>query len=539
MFKSERFTYRETNCFSDLICEYIEQHPDLQPYYGRFPDIDSFGDQMEKKAAFSTEKRQLLINRLKDQYQGLSLDDEAGAAFKKSIEKLSDPQGFTVVTGHQLNLFTGPLYFVYKIISCIKLCRRLEEEYPDRHFVPLYWMASEDHDFEEINYINLYGGRLLWERQSGGPVGRFKTAGVAPLIDELEEHLGPGSNLEELTTIFRRAYNEDNSLAQATRTLVHELFGMYGLICIDGDDPELKRQMIPFFSNELRNQGNFKVVDEVTTELEALHFKQVHPRPINLFYILDGIRERIEKHGSRWQVLNTDISFDENELEEELNQHPERFSPNVILRPLYQEVILPNLAYIGGGGELAYWLQLKEMFAKNQVPFPLLVLRNSVLWIKSKHLRKMEKLGLNTSSLFQPLHEIQKEFVSEGAPVEPSLSPYEQKLKKIFDELEEVARLTDDSMLGAVNAQRAKQLNGLENLRKKLIRAEKRRRSDEMEQIERLYLQLFPKHSLQERHDNLSLYYKEYGSAFAERLLEELDPLDFRFTVIVEKDPDS
>lgn len=535
MLESECFTYRETNCFSELICEYLEQNAQLTPFYGRFPTLESFKDQMEAKGGFSSEVRQTLVKRLSAQYAAINSSTEAGRAVNNNIEKLGDSNTFTIVTGHQLNILTGPLYFIYKIVSTINLSRQLADAYPEKSFVPVYWMATEDHDFEEINYINQFGGRLKWDRKFGGPVGRFSTDGLEAVISELEEHLGPGTNNQELIEIFKKAYLTHDTLAEATRYLVHELFGAYGLVCLDGDDQELKTLMIPFFEKELLEEASLAPVQELTEKLEELHFKQVQPRAINLFYILDGVRERIESRNGRWEVLNTEISFDEEDLKQELHLHPERFSPNVVLRPLYQEVILPNLAYIGGGGELAYWFQLKKLFTKADVPFPMLVLRNSVLWIKRKYAGKLKKLELSVGDLFQPLHEVQKQYVSERAPVDPALTPYEKKIEQIFNELEEVAKLTDDSMLGAVNAQRAKQLNGLDNLRKKLIRAEKRRKGDEMEQIESLYLALFPAHGLQERHDNLSIFFSEYGRTFIEQLLDQLNPLDFKFTVLREE----
>jgi bacillithiol biosynthesis cysteine-adding enzyme BshC len=534
MFETDYLSYRETNCFSELICDYLEKRPEIAEFYGRYPSIENFGPQIDQKRSFSQATRAILVNSLQAQYKRLNKPKQSITPVLGNIEKLSSTNTFTVTTGHQLNIFTGPLFFIYKIIGTIKLASKLREHYPEYNFVPVYWMATEDHDFDEIKFINLYGGRLTWDRESGGPVGRLDNTGLALLIDELKEHLGPGTNNEVLTELFKRAYGAHDNLADATRYLVTELFGAHGLVCIDGDDRDLKKLMIPYFEKELLESKTYVPVHDTTEKLEELHFKQVQPRSINLFYIKNGLRERIEKRKDRWMVLNTEFSFNQDEINEELASHPERFSPNVITRPLYQEVILPNLAYIGGGGELAYWLQLRSMFEEMAVPFPLLILRNSVLWVKHKYHRKLNKLEIPVKGLFQPLHEIKKQYVSERAPVKPSLTPYEEKLQRIFDELEEVANLTDDSMLGAVNAQRAKQLKGLENLRKKLIRAEKRRRSDEMEQIERLYLALFPAHSLQERHDNLSVFYSQYGDRFMKTLFDNLDPLDFRFTIIKE-----
>lgn len=523
--------YRNTGFFSKLICDYIDKEEDIQPFYNRFPNLENFKTQIDEKSSFSQNNRSVLVASLLRQYEGLE-DAEASVA---NIRLLEDSKTFTVTTGHQLNLFTGPLYFLYKIVSTINLSRQLAHAYPEYNFVPIYWMATEDHDFDEINFINLYGGRLRWDRPASGPVGRLKTEGFDELISELQEHLGPGTFAKEFCDLLREGYVKHNTLAEATRYVVHQLFGKHGLVIVDGDDAELKSLMNPYFTGELLESQSHAVVEETTNKLESLYLKQVHPREINLFYIQDGIRERIERRGDKWLVLNTNLEFSQNEILDELNNHPERFSPNVILRPLYQEVILPNLAYIGGGGELAYWFQLKSMFRTFEVPFPMLMLRNSALWVPAKEHRKMDELGLSVDELFQPIHDLKKQYVKVHAPVDVELSPYEQKLQTIFDELEDIANLTDKSMLGAVNAQRQKQLNGLDNLRKKLIRAEKRRQGTEMEKLERVYYALFPKGSLQERHDNLSVYYAEHGMAFIDRLFECMNPLEYRFVVINEK----
>lgn len=524
--------YRITGCFSQLICDYLDQKTSLQNYYNRFPKLENFKAQINERSAFPEATRQVLVESLCRQYDQLQKSEVEDQAVFDNLQKLGSKNTFTVVTGHQLNLFTGPLYFIYKIISTINLTERLAAQYPEYNFVPVYWMATEDHDFAEINHINLYGGKLRWEREAAGPVGRFSTEGLDVVIAELEEHLGPGTHAREFIDLLRKSYLSHPTLAQASRYLVHQLFARFGLVIADGDDTELKKLAIPSFRKELFEQLSHEKVTATSKKLEQEYFEQVTAREINLFYIQDGLRERIVKTGKEWQVLGTELRFNADELEQELQNHPERFSPNVILRPLYQELILPNLAYVGGGGELAYWLQLRDMFSSFEVPFPMLVLRNSVLWINSKQQRKMKDLGLSIKDLFKPLHRIKEEYVKGNAPVDADLNPYEKKLQQIFDELEEVAHLTDKSMLGAVNAQRQKQLNGLENLKKKLIKAEKRRQSTSVERIENLYFSLFPKGSLQERHDNLSAYYAEYGYQWIQDIKDELDPLDFRFSVL-------
>ena len=528
----DSLSFRETECFSQLICDYLDQDPKLKGFYNRFPTLENFKDQIAAKSNFSLEIRETLSNDLQAQYREAGIELKETHPTSQNIKSLKEATTFTVTTGHQLNIFTGPLYFVYKIVNAINLATNLRKQYPQYNFVPIYWMATEDHDLEEINYINLYGGKLQWNTSQKGAVGRMNTAGLDLLIDELAEHLGPAQNSKDLIAIFRKAYLESDNLAAATRVLAHQLFAEQGLVIVDGDRKALKAFMKPVFQDDLLHHSNKERVVEASKDLNQLYFSQVFPREINLFYLKDSIRERIVKKDKQWLVLNTTISFTEDALLAELDANPERFSPNVVLRPLYQECILPNLAYIGGGGEIAYWLQLKTMFAAQKVEFPCLVLRNSVLWIEPKWQNRIADTDLKIKDFFKPLHKLKAHYLADGMPVDPSLDEFETKIQSIFDELEQIAQLTEKSMLGAVNAQRQKQLNGLANLKKKLVRAEKRKHKVDMEKIERIYYALFPNASLQERHDNLSAIYPIEGVNFITTLLKELDPLSFSFRIL-------
>lgn len=531
MSKRQLLPYRDTGFFSSLICDYLEQKPALAPFYHRFPGDENLPRQQEEKlASYTSAQRKLLVAALERQYAQDGV--EIPPAVRANLEDLALNDTCTVCTGHQLNILLGPLYTVYKIIHTINLARAWDRQGKRGRVLPVFWLASEDHDWEEINFIHYFGGVLRWQGPQGGAVGHLPPFGMGKVLDELEQHLGPGEHARDLMSIFRQAYHDRSNLAAATRALVNRLFGEDGLLIIDGDDPELKASQRELWEEELQAEKMHQVLQESNAELERHYFLQAHARRINLFYLRSGHRNRLEKAGEGWQVLDSDLYFTAAELSAELQNKPERFSPNALLRPVYQERLLPNLAYIGGGGEIAYWLQLKAAFAAFSTPFPMLVLRNSVLWIDHKWQNRMQDLDLKPANLFAGLEGLQNAYAAQKAPVDPQLADYEARLQAIFAELEEIAHLTEESMLGAVNAQKQKQLNGLQNLRKKLIRAEKRRNKTEMDKLARIHGALFPKGGLQERHDNFSAYYVRYGPDFFQRLQTDLDPLDFRFTIL-------
>ncbi len=389
-------SYQDSGYFTPLMNDYLNQKKELQSLYNRFPTLENFAAQIiEKQTTYTNANREVLVSVLQKQYMNVTVSNLTS----ENIAALKHKNTFTVTTGHQLNLFTGPLYFLYKIISTINLTKELAAAYPDKNFVPVYWMATEDHDFDEINYFNFKDKKFRWNRESLGPVGRLSTEGLEEVFGVFASELGLGKNSEELKNMFEEAYLKHSTLAKATRFLANKLFGSYGLVILDGDDRNLKKMFIPYVKEELLHQTSHQKVAE-TSALLSKYKIQVNPREINLFYIEDDLRERIIMEDKMYVINNTEIKYTEDALLLELEKHPEKFSPNVIMRPLYQEVILPNLCYIGGGGELAYWLELKSYFDVSKVTFPILLLRNSALLATEKQAKKADKLGLSWSDLF-------------------------------------------------------------------------------------------------------------------------------------------
>ncbi|WP_345276767.1 bacillithiol biosynthesis cysteine-adding enzyme BshC [Litoribaculum gwangyangense] len=527
--------FHKTGYFSSLICDYLDEKSDLKPFYNRFPNIENFKNQIEeKRLSVSSKSRTVLTKVLKNQYKNI----KASELTLQNIESLSSENTFTITTGHQLNLLTGPLYFLYKIVSAINLSKELKAKYTDCNFVPVYWMASEDHDFEEINYFNFKGKKIQWNKNSNGAVGELSTDGLEAVFDLFSLELGSTKNAEYLKELFSKAYLEHTNLADATRFLSNELFRDYGLVIIDAHDKDLKAQFIPFLEEELTNQTSFQSVSETNKKINELpqNYKlQVNPRNINLFYLKENLRERIVFEDGVYGVVNTDITWNKVEILKELSDFPERFSPNVIMRPLLQEVILPNLCYIGGGGELAYWFQLKEYFDKVQVPFPILLLRNSVLIQTEKQSEKLKRLHISHEDIFLNQDELVSKKVKEISSIDIDFSTQKEYLVNQFQDLYKLAKQTDNSFLGAVKAQEVKQIKGLENLEKRLLKAQKRKLDDEVSRITIIQNELFPNASLQERNTNFSEFFLEYGENLIPTLVECLEPLNSEFIVLTLK----
>ncbi|UMB54790.1 bacillithiol biosynthesis cysteine-adding enzyme BshC [Lutibacter sp. A64] len=527
--KVHHIPFQETGYFSSLIGDYLDKNSKLTQFYGNFPNLEGFKNQIAlKQASFKSKSRAILAESLFKQYNKLDINDLT----LNNIKLLEKDNTFTITTGHQLNIFTGPLYFLYKIVSTINLTKQLKTQFPQHNFVPVYWMATEDHDFEEINYFNFKGKKVVWDRESSGAVGRLNTKGFEDIFNVFSKQLGNSINENYIKSLFENAYLKHHNLTDATRYLVNELFGEYGLVIIDGDAIELKHEFSSIVKDELLNATSFKAVSKTSEKLAENYNIQVNPREINLFYLKDDLRERIIFEDNVYKINNTSIVFSEQDILKELTNFPDRFSPNVIMRPLYQETILPNLCYIGGGGELAYWFQLKDYFSKVATPFPILLLRNSALLITEKQLIKLGKLNVTLKEIFNKQEVLINKKVKEISDISIDFSQQKHFLQEQFLALKELAEQTDTSFIGAVNAQEKKQLNGLDTLEKRLLKAQKRKLSDVVNRIEILQNELFPNKSLEERTRNFSEIYLDLGSSLIPMLIEALQPLKLEFSVI-------
>lgn len=522
-------SYSSTKRFGSLVLDYLNSSQKLKEFYEYSPEWNSFGKQIENRSSFSSDQRQVLVEVLQEQYSEL----ESKNSLENEINSLLNSNTFTVTTGQQLCLFTGPLYVIYKAVHVIKLAKELQSKFPENHFVPIFWLASEDHDFEEVNHVHFGKNRFSSDRSTDGAVGRTPLPDLQEIIKEIQELMGPGKTQTRIVKALNDAFAQSGvSWSLASRKFMHELFGTAGLILLDADDSRLKKLMIPAFKEELINGAAAKAAAESSESLDKLFKVQAFPRDINLFY-LDDQRKRIVKTENGFTTDGGHKNWSEEQILSELEIHPERFSPNVLLRPLYQEVILPNLAYIGGGAEVAYWAQLKGVFDHFKVPMPIILLRQSVQLITKAQIQRMKRAELEIADLFNDPDNLVKEHVSRNTEVDLELRGYEDFLKQNFDEILQIAKSTDKSMIGAVEAQRAKQTKGLENLKKKLLRAEKKKFSQEVERIEQLLDDLFPNGGLQERRMNWIEAELLFGGGLIEELIKGTDPLGNQFACIL------
>ncbi|TAH03995.1 MAG: bacillithiol biosynthesis cysteine-adding enzyme BshC [Sphingobacteriales bacterium] len=525
-----RLSYGATGYFSKLVNDYLQQDTNLRSFYQHTPNWQGIEDAIAARKEYGTNNA-VLVQALKEQYAALP----ASEAVNKAINQLALPNTFTITTAHQPAIFTGTLYFIYKILHAIKMAAAAKEKWPAYNFVPVYYMGSEDADLDELGNIWLSGDTISWDTKQTGAVGRMNTKGLDKIIHRIEGELSVQPYGNELVQLLKDCYLQNNTTVQAaTLQLLHQLFQQYGLVVLIPDNPALKALAKNVFEEELFNNRSAAIVEKTIERLSPQYKVQAQPRAINLFYLKDAIRNRIEKAGDDFVVVDTDIRFTTAALKEELAQHPERFSPNVILRGLFQEMILPNIAFIGGGGELAYWLEFKDLFAHYKVNLPVLLLRNSFLVIEKKWTDKISKLALHDEQVFLPATQLLTNLVKQNSNGKLSLQNELTQAAAFYNSLQQKAVAVDATLQKHIAALEAKATKPLQQLQQKLLRSEKRKYENEQRQLELIKNALFPKNSLQERVENFMPFYAKHGPAFIQMLYNFSLTTEQEFVVLKE-----
>lgn len=530
-FKATKIAYKETKSFSKIVLDYLDDASQLKEFYNYPINIEGFKKAVQERSTFPI-NRKLLVDVLNAQYANTQTSDK----LKANIQSLLQQNTFTVCTAHQPNIFTGHLYFIYKILHAIKLSEALKEAMPENNFVPVYYMGSEDADLDELGEVHINGTYYKWQTAQSGAVGRMLIDNhFITIINAIAGQLSVEKNGEEIIKTVRNFYKKDTTIEAATFHFVHYLFNKYGLVILMPDNRLLKNEFAAIIQRELTEQFSEKEVAITVADFPKEYKVQAAGRAINLFYLHNNSRERIETAGDGYVVANTKLAFTKEELLQELKNTPERFSPNVILRPVFQEMILPNVAFIGGGGELAYWLELKRVFETASTFFPPLVLRNSFAIINKKATEKIANLGLSEADIFKTETDLVEEIVRRDSVIILDIKEEKEALKTIYDKIKAVASDIDGTLNCHVHALRTQALNRLEILEKKMLKAEKKKFETQQRQIKKIKSAVYPSGNLQERVDNILEYITVYGEGFIDAVYKNSNALKAEFTILTEQ----
>ena len=520
--------FSSTQLFSKLINDYVEGKGTAIDFVQYAPNVEGYQAAIEGRKLHPID-RGLLVEVLTAQYANM----DPKAAVQQHIELLKSEETFVVTTAHQPNLFSGPLYFFYKIIHAIQLAASLKKQFPQYNFVPVYYMGSEDADLDEVGAFNLDATRYQWSTKQTGAIGRMIVDdALLKLIQQLEGYWSVLPQGKTALAILKEAYQKGKSINEATLSFVHAFFGPKGLLVLQPDDAKLKAAFIPVMEKELLTQFSHDAIQPAIATLSKAYHVQTEGRTLNLFYLKDQTRARIEKQGDQYIVVDTDIRFTQSEILTELHQYPERFSPNVILRGVYQETILPGVVFVGGGGELAYWMELKNVFQQVGVHYPLLQLRNSFLLINQKQATQWSSMQFDDQDFFKPILDLEVAYVKKHAKEALHLNDQMESLTNLYTVIKnEVVKV--DPTLGAHAENLAHQAKAkLEELEKKMVRAERRKQAVAIQRIHRIKKELFPQDNLQERVENFSKWVGQYDQSWIETIMEHSTGLESKFRIV-------
>lgn len=484
---------------------------------------------------FNPEQRFRLRAQLNKQQSNLAWSE----AQLQHLDWLSDSKTFVVSTAHQPSFLGGPAYIPVKIASSIALCRQLSEWFPTYRFVPVHWLGSEDHDFDELGKTQFLGQLMQWNAQAGGPVGRIALGDWEESRNQIEASLLHKPFGSWALATLKQAFLSEYTLAQAMRVWLNELFSKEGLLVIDGDDAVLKQQFVPFMQREFREsmalpelqRGAHRFID---AGLEPPLFG----REINLFHLTHERRDRLEPlSDGRWKTKSGSLTLSREEGAQFVAETPLAWSPNAVLRPLYQEVILPEVAFVGGGAEIAYWTQLQETFTKAGLQQPLLVLRSSLGWVESSVWKKAERAGFEEAWLGRKFQSWEEE-VLKVSGLEAQLSIMEEvagRMQAAYQQISGLVQEVDPTLTGAAEAERQKAMNGLEGLKAKLKKAHKQKQEVQLRQLKALYDKLFPNDKLQEREESIVPALAQWGPDWIALLIRHLNPIETEFLLLVDE----
>jgi len=491
-----------------------------------FQSIETLSGQAAlKKAGYSAESRAQLVETIRSQ-TGKSLSEKQTA----NLELLENEHTFTITTGHQLTLFGGPMFLLYKVLHVVKMAQQFNESQNQFKAVPLFWMASEDHDVDEIRSTTLFNRTLTWETEQKGAVGRFSIdKEYAEVLSTFREFFASKEQCELLKLMADLPVKD---YAKHYQYFMTELFSAYGVLVLQPDTPELKHLFVPVIKRELEFQPAFPAVEETNRQLAAAGLKpQAMARGCNLFLLDELGRHRIDPSQNGFTVDG--VVYTKEQMLKLAEESPEQFSPNVILRPVYQETILPNLAYIGGGGEMAYWIQLKGVFEAHHTIFPLIQQRNSLMLVDGGTTKRMEKIGWELNRFFHPKEELRKVFLQENDEAQLSMTQLRDDFQTLRLSMISKAKAIDVSLESFAEAETVRMSKQLESFEQRLVKQVKQQHDQSLKAIDAVYDRLFPENELQERYFHW-LNFAPNGdySPLLEQIYEAIDPFEGGLIVV-------
>ena len=533
--------YSEMSGFQNLFLDYVENFENVEKYFEKnYKDLENLPNlPLNEK---SDEQRAAIVKIIKDQYKNFN----AGKHTQLNIDALKNKKTFAVVTGQQLGIFGGPLYTFYKIITAIKLSAYLKVKFDEYEFVPVFWLEGDDHDFDEVRSFKIINEKneveeIFYEDGLEEDVNRGNVSGIIfnenikKIFEKLNQDLRDTEFKSSILDLIKKSYGEGKTFESSFRTLLFNLFDEYGIVFFDPSDKNIKQILKPVFEKELNNfRSHTKQVIERSAALEEKYHAQVKVKPVNLFLNDDDGRHSIEPTESEFKLKGKRKKFSREELQNILDNSPEKFSPNVLLRPICQDYLLPTALYIAGPSEISYFAQVMPLYKSFNIEPPFIYPRSSATIIENNIAGIIEKYDLNYEEIFSKPDEIVNSVVKQVSELdtEKMFSGLNNQLENLLSSIKEDLTALDNNLGDVVEKTKGRITQSLEGLKNKTENSQQKRHDVAVRQINKALALILPNGNMQEREINFIYFANKYGLDFVKWLFNELKINKFEHQIL-------
>ncbi|MCF8267274.1 MAG: bacillithiol biosynthesis cysteine-adding enzyme BshC [Ignavibacteriales bacterium] len=528
---------------SNLYLDFMYEFNNVSNFYRKdFRAFEEYEATFARVLSTQRADRNELTRIIKNQYSDFQPCEKS----LNNIDLLAQKDTIAVVTGQQLGLFGGPLYTFYKIVTAIKLADDLQKKHPAYNFVPVFWMEGDDHDFKEISYVEFpdQSGSLLSvkygddEKENENKISVSKLLieeeAISEFFNKIDPLLRDNDFKFKLVSELKEIYSSGKSFGKVFSEFIFKFFDKYGLVILNPSDGEIKKLLIPVFRKEIDNfRTHADTLVETSADLEERYHTQVKLRPVNLFFTTADGRFAIEPDGD-FRLRGKRTVFSKDSLINELNGHPEKFSPNVILRPICQDFLLPTGFYIGGPGEIGYFAQLIPLYKQFGIEQPYLYPRISATLLERNISNTLQKYNLNFLDLLIPEKDLNTLAMKEIATIQVDelFASVRKEIDQSFQSLGNELVKIDPNSADLTEKTKQRAVQGLDILEDKIRKAQENRHEISIRQVNRAKNAVFPESILQERRLNLVYFLYKYGPGFPERLFDMLEINNFQHQVL-------
>lgn len=528
----------------NLFLDYLYEFENVAEFYKyNFRDKEKYPDIFRNILKKKTSSEINISNLIEEQYKDLA---EVSEKTRKNIKLLEMPKTLAVITGQQLGILSGPLYTIYKIITAIKLASQLNERFVDFNFVPVFWMESDDHDFNEVHKINILNNdnnivtikykEDVSDDEIRASVGSLTfDESINDFVNQLEQSLRNTEFRDKIISKVKEIYQPGKTFKQSFRELIFWMFDEFGLIIFDPSADEIKKALKPIFLYEINNfRTHTQKLVSVSATLEEVYHAQVKVKPVNLFYHIDSGRHSIEPVDEIFKLKRKRKQFTKEEIITEINEHPERFSPNVLLRPITQDYLFPTAFYVAGPSEVSYFAQIHPLYEFFNIEPPIIYPRSSATLIEKSVVNFMEKYDLTMRDVFLGTDQLKEKILSSVAEnnIDEIFENAVKNINLVFDDLKEKLFSVDKTISDSSTRYREKVLYAVNELKSKTEKAYESRFEVILRQISKLSNLLYPNENLQEREMNYFYFANKFGENFYKKLYDELSISEFEHQII-------